>query len=1042
MALNIYKSSAGSGKTYTLAKEYLKLLIKRPDRHANILAVTFTNKATQEMKHRILSFLIELSNGQNDGLAQQLINELALEGHSYSPFFIKTHSQKALTEILHNYSQFTILTIDSFFNRIIKAFAHEMKLPLKMDLQLNQNKALEEAYDRLMLNLAKEIEVQDWLSQFMFNKLENDKGWYIEREVKKLGNELFKEDYQIYEKELRSISLSQMQNLVLKLHKIQTEIEQKIRQFGNDAQDLIHKNGLQISDFAYGKSGVANHFVKMAEWNLALFDPAKRVLDASEDDEKWLTKKHPSRNQIMPLVSSQLNPLLNVALNYIEDNHKAYRSAVGISKNIYALGLLNHLQEMLKNYRDETDIILISDQNKLINQIISDSDIPFIYEKTGTRFQHYLIDEFQDTSAVQWNNFKPLLQNALAQDNKVLLVGDAKQSIYRWRGGDMQLLLNQVEQDLSNYTTDNTVKNLQENYRSSKVIIDFNNLFFSKVQSVLPVAQDIVGEAFQDVKQLETARTPKGGFVNYRCFTNDDMDEDNDMSIKDVVCQYIITSIQKLLSEFDYRNIAILVETNREGALIAESLNDHGIPIQSTDSLLLVNAASIQFISCCLRLKQNPNDVLLKVEFALNMQYFNLLTPDNDYWMEKAKGADFFELLPTSWNQFFTQNQQGTLLSIAHQIINDANLNNTEPAYIQRFCELVLEYESQNDANLTEFLNWWDETASKQSIQVSEDNNAVVISTIHRSKGLQYPIVFVPFLSRALAPKADQILWANSTNEPYDEFAALPINYSSAQNSYFEEAQLKELSFATVDALNMLYVAFTRAEQQLYILPAIRKAGPQSTGKLVKMVLDSNKEIAEQTSTDSFSIGNPQKLELTKDQPIEIENLQEYFLPLQQNNLQLKSSRYQLNDLHNGKQKKAINKGLLMHELLAKINSVEQIDTVIQNAVIEGLISVELQKEWKTALIEVLNVPAYIELLQNADKIISEQDIISNSETLRPDKVFIINNIAHVVDFKTGAEREEHIDQINDYIFALKQMHYQQVIGYLFYTETLNLIKI
>ena len=465
----IYRSSAGSGKTYTLAVEYLTLALRQPNAYRGILAVTFTNKATQEMKSRIVAFLYELAHEKNAPLLLTLVEQTGLSEEE-----VTRQARLVLRQLLHGYSYFAVMTIDAFFQKVVRSFAKEVGLQAGFSIELDQDKVLESVIDELLLTLGdKDYKtLRRWLIRFAEEKVEEGKTWDFRQDIKTLARELFKEDY----RERRNASVTaDIPTVRQQLRRIQQTFEQQMQQLGQQAQDEIARYGLSVEDFAYGRSGVAGYFVKLTE--KTDYTLTKRVLDALDDTTKWYSKSSKQKEIIGEAVAGSLHQILSEAVDFYESRATAYYSAITLSKFIYTYGILHELESRLDTYKKEHDLMLISDAPAFLRGIIGQDDTPFIYEKIGTTFQNFLIDEFQDTSGLQWSNFRPLVEDSLGAGHRNLVVGDIKQSIYRWRGGDWQLLLERIQQDIDPQQTE--VKNLGHNYRSRRHVIDFNNALFT-----------------------------------------------------------------------------------------------------------------------------------------------------------------------------------------------------------------------------------------------------------------------------------------------------------------------------------------------------------------------------------------------------------------------------------------------------------------------------------------------------------------------------------------------------------------------------------
>lgn len=1037
----IYRSSAGSGKTYTLAKEYVKLLIQNPRQHPHILAVTFTNKATQEMKARIVDFLKELTELENEDLANQLASETGKTTH-----YIMSQATVALGQILHDYSNFTVLTIDSFFNRVVKAFARELGLPLQMDLQLDTETTLNDAYEKVMGELTGNPELQKWLTAFMLNKLENDKGWNIEWEIKALGKELFKEGFKQIEEEVFAGTIEAVKELLTELRKVQNSITRHLNEFGKQGVELMEQHGLNPTDFAYGKSSFAQHFAKLSIFSGGQLSVGARVLQAHNNLEKWYSKK--AKEDIVARIESiyeQLNELLGDSLQYWEEQKKAFISAELVAKNLYTLGILKVIESKLREYRDENDLVLISDQNQFINQVIQDAGLEFMYHKTGSKYFHYLIDEFQDTSAVQWENFRPLLENTLSEGNRALVVGDAKQSIYRWRGGEMQLLLNQVTEDLG-FEPEKVVKNLNANYRSHENIIAFNNAFFDDIASFVAtqdkgMASPLLEMAYADVHQKTTSRTKKGGFVRLDVFNKEKNEE---LSARERLESHLLEEISALFEEgFSPGEIALLVSTNLEGSRLAEILNAANIPVQSSESLMLSQSQVVQFIVACFHFFVHPHDELHRAALLSHLfQLGHINSPPHEE-LKNCRTLDldsYLKLFPDSFAELVNQQNSPNIISMLNAIVVSFELESNDSAYVQSLGEVILDFQAKSDSSLENFLEWWAEFNHKLSIQIPAGDNAVVIQTVHKSKGLQYPVVIMPYLSRSIAPKSGQVVWVASETEPYEPYGYLPIELKKEMaDSHFSDVYLQECEQTIVDAVNGLYVGFTRAEQRLYLMVDLGYT-QSSIGKWIEprfQQLDGTEDLG----SGSFTFGSTEHAVF---KPIKdrIESLTKTRVNAKGAELHLRKTTLTVEDLETTKQLQRV-KGAILHGMLSEINHQDDIEEVVQLALFSGTISSDDKPEYVKHLKSVFTIKGIEKVFDQEAEVLAERDILTPNGFLRPDRLLIKGDTALVVDFKTGEARNRDIKQLQEYIDILRtEMPNHKVSGVLVYTQKRKLVQL
>ena len=1065
--LKVYKSSAGSGKTFILVLEYLKLVLAHPDDYKAILAITFTNKAADEMKHRIIDALVSLSSGE-DTAVRKILSE------QFSDSDLTKKSERALKNILHDYSSFSVSTIDSFFQKILRALAREINLPLNMEVEVEMDDAILEVTDKLLKEIGIDKELTQWLTDLAIQKIDDEKGWNLEKDIASVARELFKEKRH----NSKTLSREEIQKHYKRLLLIRQHFENKMKDSGNKALAIIQKNNLEISDFSHGSKGVAGYFLKIINGKDSEDYKIKgRVADAMQSSEKWATKKSDRRNEILTVASEELIPLLLNINSYVEIEFRNYQSAVEVIRKIYLFGLVNDLQKKFSEYREDNNVILLSDTTRLLNNVIHDQDAPFLYEKTGNRYKHLLIDEFQDTSQLQWKNLLPLIINTLGSGFTTLIVGDAKQSIYRWRGGNMNLLLTGIFNDLNNFKSLIKEEVLSVNYRSKKSVIEFNNSFFKNAPELVneqlgmnnyPPLQLAYNE---DLKQKIDTRNEIGGFVRMRFLTASEKDNGKD-GWKDPAFTELLSTIKKLLeNNYSYKDICILVRKNSDGNDIANMLFENGIEeIISPDSLLITSSPKISFILDVFRFLLDNSNAIAKSEIIY--YYRRYLTDNkNENWhevfsdhkkagfksknnFEKNKGTLFEGLegnlfnriLPESFTSQISSFSKLPVYELTEQLMSIFNLNSSPDSYMQRFQDLVLEYSSKSNSSLDGFLNWWEnsKSVSNASVIIPENTDAIKIMTIHRSKGLQFPIVLMPFTDWRLLPKPNELMWMDTKDSPLEELGMVVVSSSDKlRDTYFQKEYEEEVNQTIIDNINMLYVAFTRAEEKLFVwCPADNKNELNSISKLIFRTCQS----IDIDFSDTFDIGmdEPRKQEdLRKKKHMDTQYLKTYPSTLWQDKLSLASHSGDLLSIFNDKKMSKINYGILVHSVLAEIHKISEVDSVVEKILFEGIINEEDSLQLKNEIKGILNVPEIAKLFNESYKIFAERELLMpDGEVFRPDRVLIKNNAAIVIDFKTGRREKKHIDQIIGYARILHSIGYEEVESKIVYLTDRSVLDI
>lgn len=1038
--LTIYRSSAGSGKTYTLVKEYLIIALRYPLQFSKILGVTFTNKATAEMKNRVIDTLSDLSQGKKAALAQELSQFLPKEIN------IKEQAQIVLTNILHHYSNFSISTIDSFFNDIVKTLAHELKLSLRFEIELDTDKIIAESLDSMLAEVGRDKQLTEWLEEFLLFQIENDKGWSIRTGLIITARKLFDEEYDL------ASMLPDAETLKLitsDLKKNKKYFEATMKEKALKLKSIIEEKGYFIDDFSQTSKGIGAYIFRVAGTGRKQIDytPNSYATAALTDSEKWLSKKKQDNVQLVDLIQHTLFPLASDLYQFYTENKVLYNSSSEVLKRIYIIGILTRLNEEIKKYRDEHSVITLNDANRIVRSSVTSADAPLIFEKTGSFFQHYLIDEFQDTSTVQWENIRPLITEALASNKSALLVGDIKQSIYRWRGGNMDLLHSVAEkQILANRSTVNSLV-LDTNYRSTKEIIDFNNQFFSKasewIQAMVPDGLSIVKEAYADdqLHQKTPALPPSNGYIKIRFYEKVNGDTaDTITGWKHQSLDDMIVTINQLYEKgFSAGDITILVRSNFQGNMVASHLYENGIHnIISADSLLIRSAMQVNFLINCLELLINPKNKLIRKE----AEWFLFMRTSTDDITHKVFSTNDSDLLATKMlNDFLSEYYLSAFIPVDDLItliIKHFHLNNKPDAYIQRFQDLIAEYREKNPGDKETFLEWWktDSAAANCSVLMPESQSAIRIMTIHKSKGLQFPVVIMPFADWELTPKANEILWAKPEDiTPFNTMKLWPVSSSEAlKETVFSEAYINSVNLNYVDNLNLLYVAFTRAVNHLYISTV--QGSTKSVAALIQFVASSIQPDAE----NEFEFGEIHKYiskEATSEPSLfhpENKSLTDYPVFNWQNKMILRTEA--------GFKSKEIESGLLLHETLAFIHHEKNLEpALIKIRNIYNLSAPELTS-LKKQLENLLLLCSEMKWFSDHYSIFTERDFITaTGELLRPDRVMIKDQKAVIVDYKTGDELPAHKKQMESYAALLRDCGFPETETWILYTSSGKLLQ-
>ena len=1044
--LTIYRASAGAGKTHKLTGEYLMLLFSQPGAFRRILAVTFTNKATDEMKTRIVQELYHLASGRTSDYIQLLSSAYSLTERQ-----VREQARKILVAILHDYSAFNISTIDRFFQQTMRAFTREIGLQGGYGIEMDQELVLTEAIDNLLADLEKpESKVLlGWLLRFAEDKIEDGGGWSLRKDIMSLSREVFKESYKAFSEEVgKDISDKQaLDTYKNELYAIIRSVEAEAKRLGEEGVALLKQFALQPSDFKGGSRSPFFYFEKLARGEMK--EPTATFQALPDNPDAYTTKTTPpGLRQIIGCVYEEgLNACVKNIVSLFA-NLTAYNTAREIVRYYYTLGILTDISRQIASYREEKNVMLIADTTELLNKVISGSDAPFIYEKTGTHVDHYMIDEFQDTSGMQWNNFRPL-EESLANGRANLIVGDVKQSIYRFRNSDWKLLDEQVRRDFE----DEQVREdtLKDNWRSCRHIVEFNNAFFTAAPAIL---QDLYNEALKNSSLSEEERTAfsarimaayddssqrvpppfqkKDGHVRI-----DFLSGDEDKDWKQEAMERLPATLERLQDNgYALKDIAILVRTNQEGALVADTLlaykeehpsDRYNYDIISDDALFVGSSPAVRFLIAVLRYLRNPED---QTNRKLAMYAYQVLTGK---FGESEADESVFQNLQSISRQSLYEVTEGLFRNFS------IYFPETEQVFVQAFLDMVSEYAQKESADLNRFLRWWDETGYRKTIATPDGQNAIRILTVHKSKGLGFKVVIIPFGDWEIdhKPTKPVILWCHPEKKPFDRLHLVPVRYGQILSStIFAKDYFKERLHAFIDNLNTLYVAFTRSKEELIVFsPRPRKINKEGKVEKITSIADLLwAGVETEIGDDTFERGewwHPASGRTAEDTLEEIPMSRLYSVsPDDRLQLRLHGKGFFFD---NARRKH----GTLMHEVLSRIRTPKDIPASVESYRLAGVINREEAAELISRLEELLQAEEVKAWYDGSARVLNEVDILfGKGLSKRPDRVMIKDNKVIVVDYKFGERQDKrHPNQVRNYLQLIRKMGFERVDGYLWYVE-------
>jgi ATP-dependent exoDNAse (exonuclease V) beta subunit len=1055
-ALTVYKASAGSGKTFTLATEYIKLLVKNPLSYRSILAVTFTNKATEEMKMRILSQLYGIWKQLPDS-SDYLQHIVAATGLSESQ--VSHQAGDALHQLLHNYSYFRVETIDTFFQSVLRNLARELDLTANLRIGLNDYQVEEQAVDQLIDSLTHTDVMLQWLLKYIMETISDDHSWNIIGQVKEFGHTIFRDYYKEKSTELNKL-ISQkdfLSNYMSQLRQIRADALQHMKEIGDHFFDTLAAEGLADTDLSYGKTGVASFFRKLQN---GIFDEGiigSRVTDCQEAS-KWCTKKHERAEFIQSLADTTLIPILQQAIAEQPRQWKLFKSADLTLRHLNQLRLLGSIEQKVREMNDEANRFLLSDTQQLLHSLIKDSDSPFIFEKIGTRLEHVMIDEFQDTSTVQWQNFKVLLQECMSHvDTENLIVGDVKQSIYRWRSGDWRLL-NAIDQEFPRADDMMAIRPLETNYRSERHIIEFNNAFFTEAakqeyesqRESYPAGAEQLRHAYDDVAQkIPEKRQPKG-LVNIRLLPSEDYQTETLSQVTDTISMLLDHGAKP-------QEIAILVRTNNKIPSIAEYVSQQipGVHIVSDEAFRLDASVSVCLLVQALHLLTHPDDQLCKATLAKLYQRSVL---GND-----AAESDLFikdhsldSLLPEDFLQQASPLLHLPLYELAEKLYKIFQLERLkdESAYVCTFYDQLNKFTLDNSTDIDAFVSEWEETICSKTIQ-SIATDGIRILSIHKSKGLEFDHVIIPFCDWKL--EHSDIIFCQPRETPFDALPIAPIDYNGKQmmGTIYEHDYLDEHLQTTVDNLNLLYVAFTRASKNLFVLG--HRNLKNSRSLLIETVLP-NLKLQDSTLEGMEDAGSPieftyGQLAINTKADTRTKTSNNVFLqPVTPQSICIESFDVKTEFRQSNKSCEFIEgddeqqemsymkMGSVLHNVFSRIRTSADIDQALRQLQQDGVLyDDEVTAEKVTAMLRKrLESPRIKDWFSPRWQLFNECSILSvdsqgNMQERRPDRVMTDGHETHVVDFKFGRPHPEYLDQVREYMQLLRTMGMPNVKGWLWY---------
>ena len=1105
----VYLSSAGAGKTYTLTREYIKLALRERRSFSRIVAITFTNKATEEMRARILSQLHILGREQLSKEAHKLASELSAE-LNLSLSQLRERAREALQQILYDYGQFSVSTIDVFFQRLIRAFMLEVGLPGYYRIELDVAPALQTTAKQLLERTGLDTLLTDWLTRFVEERIQEGKKWNIETELVDFGRQIFREDFlslRPLEAKESDLSQSQLSEQLKHTQQEQKAYEHYLSEQATKAYELLHCYELSVEDLKSKQRGPFSIFYKIKEKRNYAADEllSKTVLDTVEASNYlsyWITKSSDKKEQIEVCVEEGLQMCLEKSYTFLKEKGRFYASLCEIRTNIHLLGLVSHIQQYLRDYRDSQGIVFLSDVNDILRQLTSESYLPYLYEKVGSFYRHYLLDEFQDTSLFQFESLRPLLKNGVDEGDEQLVVGDRKQAIYRWRGASPTQLFEKLALSIPKYAF--SERYLKKNWRSRHTIVEINNVLFSYAakhvnqlltkeslreqstssESEEPVAASL-SEAYKEVEQSAAIQERDGYF---RCTALSQSGE-NSAEVRSKCLDWLCKQVDEVLSRgYLPEQICVLVRRRKEGQEVVEALlrqaekhvagdkEKTSYGVHSQESLLLSRSISVQLLYTALQLlveeekehlEEKTKSVAKREEKALWMQMYALWISLQEETKPTHKSYEsFWEKLhkgqaPRPIQYLLLERKKlkkQPLYMLCEQLVSIFDLQSyaEEQPFLHDFLSFVFNYHHTQRQLLSSFLSHWAQVSEKTSLSSASRHQAIQVMTVHKAKGLEFPVVLLPFCMWSFGHSSlhTNYLWSRSPKQGFfSTFPLLLLRYNKRLlQTEFGDIYEKEKEEAFTDSLNLLYVACTRPKCELHICYVVKEKffhSPSSSeslrqvGELLHLMLFSKdslllpelrRRFGKEEGRSVCEYGEPLTI---KSEKVEKRSTEIALLPVQTN-----WSKYILVGSPEKEQeeaKEAREIGIYLHAQIAQIDHIDQLP-----ARLAALSDSQKDQLVKKRLEEIFALPELQEWFSGKWQLLHEQSILlSEGNYFRPDLVLLSEEEAKVIDFKSSPGRAvEYAQKMTDYVRKVHAICKRPTSGFLVYSYPAGVVRV
>lgn len=1014
----IYNASAGAGKTYNLVRNYLTICLGAvgPEKCREILAITFTNKAANEMKNRILDALSDMSRYPETDRFGGMLDDLSLE-LGISKEDLGQRAKNTLSYILHHYSTFSVSTIDKFVNRLIRSFANDLRLNSTYEVELDTDLILGEAIDRFLGSVKSGTDVARVLIRFIETQLEDGKSPRPDISLHAMGHELFRERAFGYLEQLSELTTPDILEIRKQLIERNKDWQDELLKSAEALLDLIDQRGIEHQMFS--GQDVPRYLKKLQSGKMEL--PGKRLRAQISADSAFYAKKNEKiAGPLIGPIEDQLRNALKEIEGFLETIYPLYHLSRLALREIHALAVFGEIERNLEELKEETNRLPIGEFNKIISTNLREQPAAFIYERLGERYKHYFIDEFQDTSLLQWNNMLPLINNAMAEKGTAMIVGDGKQSIYRWRGGDVNQFLGiYSDADASNKVEsggaihklyERQSIDLGDNYRSRKEVVNFNNDFFLRASEKLPqgVYREMYGQAPQNVKASD------GGYVSLKLL-------EYEKGYEQRQCEEGLGIVADALERgFAMKDIAILVRRKSEGIRITEFLLENDIRVISSESLLLVKSSAVKALISYVRMTLFKHEPVYRMEF---LEYFwdhFARSEERHGFMRKYSFCDMdalYAMLDEHLPDFYARAIESySLLDKLYYLAHRLKMDIEGDAFLQALVDEAHKIARRDNTDQLRFLEWWDEFGIEKSISIPENLDAVRVMTIHQSKGLEFPVTILAFADWKAFSEQSNMDWFDLRQIDMEGLPVARLNLNDPKDEpvfpFYSERYHQKKQETMLDNLNLLYVAQTRAVDELYILGC---HGRQDDQRVTYYFMDFLQEKGVEGM--EWSIGEPIEV-TTKETPKEVLELPHFQTAPWQKKLKISSDVPE--------EWNEATRGLLIHDILSRVEYMADLDRVLDQAVGDESLSQQERDDLYEILIRLLQKDELKPYFSSEAENIMEAEIMAPDGRLyRPDRLSIVNGEMCIIDYKTGVPREEHSLQIEGYAQLLAGMGYK-----------------